>query len=109
MVRTRRCSVGTTDSARSTAAAPPGLSGAASTASTKNVPIHQTSWARLRRHRAPGQEYPRSDGELAAGVVGDREAERARGRVVLEFVPAALQSGRRHEEAEHGGLVGRPL
>src|SRR5439155_7086838 len=53
---------------------PPGLSGAASTASTKNVPIPQTSWASLRRHRAPGQEYPRSDGELAAGVVGDGEA-----------------------------------
>src|SRR5882672_5876842 len=46
---------------------------------------------------------------LAARIVGDREAQRARRRVVLDVVPGTLERRRAGEESEHSGLVGRPL
>src|SRR5712691_7235762 len=44
---------------------------------------------------------------LAAGAgVVDQQAQRATGRVVLEVVPAALETRRRREEGEHRRFVG---
>src|SRR2546430_15969533 len=48
-------------------------------------------------------------GALAARVVGDREAQRAGRRVVVDVVAGALEARRAGEQADHGGLVGRPL
>src|SRR5207249_11051731 len=45
----------------------------------------------------------------AARVVVDREAERARGGVILKVVARTLEPRRRGEQADDGGLVGRKL
>src|SRR5207247_11175051 len=55
-----------------------------------------------------GQECSRR-APSAAGGIGDEEPDGAARRVVLEVVPAALESRRTLEEREHGGLVGGPL
>src|SRR5436309_9907796 len=53
-------------------------------------------------HRGPAERTETS----AARVVGDRETEPARRRVVLKVVAGALKLRRRDQEPEHGGLVG---
>src|SRR5437867_2966754 len=62
-----------------------------------------------RRGTTRPPETPGSGPTSAARVVGDREPEPARRRVVLEVVAGALELRRRDQEPEHGGLVGRIL
>src|SRR6266436_5240805 len=56
-----------------------------------------------------GRRNARGAPPSAAGGIGDEEPDGAARRVVLEVVPAALESRRTLEEREHGGLVGGPL
>src|SRR5206468_7209660 len=48
-------------------------------------------------------------GRSAARVVGDREAERPGGGLVVEVVPGALELRRGDQEPQDGGLVRRVL